>query len=147
MGDESTASWLRVSELIGLKWSDIDFDRLEINLSRGIVDGVVGTMKTEASRKPIPLDSGWPRFCSSQFRHAPKSKWGGCQGRSGVSASRKQSHHTGHVHASGHSCKTTGSGEGCEDDSANNRDFSDRSGRMKRLFLFVPSLFRVGVCN
>ena len=30
----------------------------EINLSRGIVDGVVGTMKTEASRKPIPLDSG-----------------------------------------------------------------------------------------
>jgi integrase len=47
-----------VSELIGLKWSDIDFHKLEINLSRGIVDGVVGTMKTEASRKPIPLDSG-----------------------------------------------------------------------------------------
>jgi integrase len=54
----AAATGLRVSELIGLKWSDIDFDKLEINLSRGIVDGVVGTMKTEASRKPIPLDSG-----------------------------------------------------------------------------------------
>jgi integrase len=54
----ASATGLRVSELIGLKWSDIDFDKLEINLSRGIVDGVVGTMKTEASRKPIPLDSG-----------------------------------------------------------------------------------------
>src|SRR5262249_18996863 len=54
----AAATGLRVSELIGLKWGDIDFDKLEINLSRGVVDGVVGTMKTEASRKPIPLDSG-----------------------------------------------------------------------------------------
>ncbi|MGE5055994.1 MAG: tyrosine-type recombinase/integrase, partial [Acidobacteriota bacterium] len=54
----AAATGLRVSELIGLKWGDIDFDKLEINLSRGVVDGVVGTMKTEASRKPIPLDLG-----------------------------------------------------------------------------------------
>jgi integrase len=53
----AASTGLRVSELIGLKWGDFDFDRLEINLSRGVVDGVVGTMKTEASRKPIPLDS------------------------------------------------------------------------------------------
>jgi integrase len=52
------ATGLRVSELVGLKWSDIDFDKLEINLRRGVVDGFVGPMKTEASRKPIPLDSG-----------------------------------------------------------------------------------------
>jgi len=49
---------LRVSELLGLKWSDIHFDTLEIHLSRAIVDGVVGEMKTEASRKPLALDSG-----------------------------------------------------------------------------------------
>jgi len=49
---------LRVSELLGLKWQDISFDVLEIHLSRAIVDGVVGDMKTEASRKPVPLDSG-----------------------------------------------------------------------------------------
>jgi integrase len=48
---------LRVSELLGLKWQDISFDTLEIHLSRAIVDGVVGEMKTEASRKPLALDS------------------------------------------------------------------------------------------
>ena len=48
---------LRVSELLGLKWKDICFDTLEIHLSRAIVDGVVGEMKTEASRKPLALDS------------------------------------------------------------------------------------------
>jgi integrase len=48
---------LRVSELLGLKWQDISFDTLEIHLSRAIVDGVVGDMKTEASRKPLALDS------------------------------------------------------------------------------------------
>jgi integrase len=48
---------LRVSELLGLKWKDISFDMLEIHLSRAIVDGVVGDMKTEASRKPLALDS------------------------------------------------------------------------------------------
>jgi integrase len=48
---------LRVSELLGLKWRDINFDTLEIHLVRAIVNGVVGDMKTEASRKPVPLDS------------------------------------------------------------------------------------------
>ena len=54
----AASTGLRISEIIGLKWSDLDFDTLEIRLSRGVVDGVVGIMKTEASRKPIPLDSG-----------------------------------------------------------------------------------------
>jgi integrase len=49
---------LRVSEMLGLTWKDINIDVLEIQLSRPIVDGVVGDMKTEASRKPVPLDSG-----------------------------------------------------------------------------------------
>lgn|SRR5579864_2112533 len=48
---------LRVSELLALKWHDISFEAQEIRLSRAIVDGVVGGMKTEASRKPIPLPS------------------------------------------------------------------------------------------
>jgi len=46
-----------VSELLGLKWRDINFDTLEIHLVRAIVNGVVGDMKTEASRKPVPLGS------------------------------------------------------------------------------------------
>ena len=49
---------LRVSELLGLKWGDVDFTRGEIRLSRGIVRQHVGQMKTEASQKPVPMDSG-----------------------------------------------------------------------------------------
>lgn len=52
----ASCTGLRVSELIGLKWSDVDFDSLQVNLSRSVVCQVVGTMKTEASRKPLPLD-------------------------------------------------------------------------------------------
>ena len=52
---------LRVSEILGMKWRDVIFGLLfgllEIHLSRAIVDGEVGDMKTEASRKPVPLDS------------------------------------------------------------------------------------------
>jgi integrase len=47
----------RVSELLALKWADINFSAGEINLSRGIVRQHVGEMKTEASRKPVPLDT------------------------------------------------------------------------------------------
>ena len=49
---------LRVSELLALKWADVDFVTGEICLSRGIVRQRIGTMKTEASSKPLPLDGG-----------------------------------------------------------------------------------------
>jgi integrase len=47
---------LRVSELLGLRWQDIKFGTGEIALTRAIVQQVVGTMKTEASQKPLPMD-------------------------------------------------------------------------------------------
>ncbi len=47
---------LRVSELLALQWRDISFDTNEITLSRAVVHQVVGSLKTEASKKPIPLD-------------------------------------------------------------------------------------------
>lgn len=46
---------LRVSELLALKWSDVDFDDLQISLNRAIVHQVIGELKTEASRKPVPI--------------------------------------------------------------------------------------------
>jgi integrase len=49
---------LRVSELLALRWSDCHFTAGEIHLSRGVVRQHIGTMKTEASRKPIPMADG-----------------------------------------------------------------------------------------
>jgi len=61
---------LRVSELRGLKWADVDFTTGEILLSRGVVRRFVGDMKTEASRKPVPMDAKladvlahWRKIC------------------------------------------------------------------------------------
>ena len=47
---------LRMSELFGLKWKDVDFDAYEISVVRSIVMQVTGPCKIEASQKPIPLD-------------------------------------------------------------------------------------------
>jgi integrase len=49
---------LRVSELLALRWQDCDFAAGEIHLTRGIVRQRETMMKTEASRKPVPLVVG-----------------------------------------------------------------------------------------
>jgi integrase len=46
---------LRISELRGLKWSDLDVLGGTLNLSRGIVNREMTKLKTAASRKPVPL--------------------------------------------------------------------------------------------
>jgi len=48
---------LRVSELLALRWRDVDFDNLELQVTRAIWHQIVGDCKTEASAKPVPLDS------------------------------------------------------------------------------------------
>jgi len=50
----AVATGLRVSELLALKWSDVDFAAQIIKPSRGIVGQVVGGLKTEESAKPVP---------------------------------------------------------------------------------------------
>jgi len=52
----TAATGLRVSEALGLKWSDVDFGAGVINLGRAVVHQHVGEMKTEASQKPVPMD-------------------------------------------------------------------------------------------
>jgi integrase len=46
---------LRVSELLALKWSDVDWLNGEIPIQRAVVMQNVGDVKTEASQKPLPL--------------------------------------------------------------------------------------------
>jgi integrase len=48
---------LRVGELLGLKWEDIDFENLELRLTRDVVKQRIERCKTEASRKPVPIDA------------------------------------------------------------------------------------------
>ena len=49
------SSGLRRSELFALKWSDLDFCNLQIDIQRSIFQGVIGNCKTEASRRSVPL--------------------------------------------------------------------------------------------
>ncbi len=49
-------SGLRRGELIGLQWADIDFVKKQMNVFRSVVEMVEGNVKTEASRKAVPLD-------------------------------------------------------------------------------------------
>ena len=51
------ATGLRVSELLALRWSDVNFENLELSVTRSIWHHVVGNCKTEASAKPVPIDS------------------------------------------------------------------------------------------
>jgi len=60
---------LRTSELFGLKWTDIDFIKNEIRVTRSIVLQVVGPCKTEASQKPVPLDPLLARTLRSWRAH------------------------------------------------------------------------------
>jgi len=48
---------LRVSELLALRWDDIDFTNLEIRVTESIRHQVLGVCKTEASAKPVPMDA------------------------------------------------------------------------------------------
>jgi len=48
--------------LAGLKWQDIDFENMQIDVNRSVVSQVVGRCKTEASQKPVPMDD-----CTAQL--------------------------------------------------------------------------------
>jgi integrase len=47
---------LRRGELAGIKWEDVNFEKLSIDVMRSVVDQQVGDTKTEVSRKPVPID-------------------------------------------------------------------------------------------
>jgi integrase len=64
------ATGLRVSELLALKWDDVDFKNLEIRVTESIWHQVLGVCKTEGSARPVPMDSymaddlqQWRRIC------------------------------------------------------------------------------------
>jgi integrase len=46
---------IRRSELRGLRWADVDFEGLKLSLRRGLFRKKETSMKTKASRKPVPI--------------------------------------------------------------------------------------------
>jgi len=56
MGIICATTGLRISEVLGLKWSDLDGSKLQMKVARSVVHGRVGNCKTEVSRQPVPLD-------------------------------------------------------------------------------------------
>ncbi len=55
---------LRRGELSGLRWEDISFEEKILTPKRSIVKQRIGKVKTEASKKSIPLDECWWRSFS-----------------------------------------------------------------------------------
>jgi len=47
---------LRVSEILGLKWQDIDWEGLRLAVRQAYVYGQEGELKTKASQRWMPLD-------------------------------------------------------------------------------------------
>ncbi len=61
---------LRVSEIVGLKWSDFDLGELTLLVQRSRVHGKDGDVKTEYSRDRVPLD---PALVQVLVQH--RSRW------------------------------------------------------------------------
>jgi integrase len=57
---------LRVSEILGLKWGDFDWNNLIVTVQRGFVLGVEDQVKTLYSEKQMPLD---PALAEILFRY------------------------------------------------------------------------------
>jgi len=60
-------SGMRSGEMIGLKWSDIDFSKLEISIKRSRKMGVDGKTKTQSSKRTIDILDTLLPYLESQF--------------------------------------------------------------------------------
>jgi integrase len=64
---------LRISEVLGLKWSDFDWDRRQLQIHRSWVCGRVDQPKTESSKRPIPVDLALERILREHRSRLPQS--------------------------------------------------------------------------
>jgi integrase len=51
----AASTGLRISEVRGLQWQDLDVAKGVLNLKRGVVKNNVTELKTKASRRPVPI--------------------------------------------------------------------------------------------
>jgi integrase len=67
---------LRVSEILTLKWSDVDFENLTMRVTRKIVNGRVNRLKTEYSEDDLPMDPDFGTHLLAWRRQCPPSPEG-----------------------------------------------------------------------
>lgn len=48
---------MRISEVLALRWEDINFEKLEISICRSFVEGYIDATKSEESQTKLPIDN------------------------------------------------------------------------------------------
>jgi integrase len=68
---------LRVNEVLALKWTDLNFENLSLQVLRGVVHGRVSRLKTEYSEDELPLDPAFVSVLLDWNEKCPESegKW------------------------------------------------------------------------
>jgi integrase len=61
---------LRICEILGLRWGDVNWENLTVLVQRSVVCGKVYETKTEASCKPMPVDPSLAEALLEQRRRA-----------------------------------------------------------------------------
>jgi len=75
---------LRVSELLGLRWDDFDFENRTVKIQRSVVHGKANKTKTEGSTQTLPLHDNLIEVLRSwKMRETFKSRWVFCSERTG----------------------------------------------------------------
>ncbi len=65
---------LRKSELFGLQWQDVDFDKGIVHVRRSIVEQIVGNTKTAGSNRPLPLNTELSKALEQWKLNTPYTK-------------------------------------------------------------------------
>lgn len=65
---------LRVCELMGLRWGDLDFENLAVKIQRSFVEGHIYATKNEASAAELPLD---PNLADLLLNHKRQASFSG----------------------------------------------------------------------
>jgi len=64
----------RIGEALGLRWSDIDWKKLKINIRRDWVDGELGRPKSRASKAPVEMHETLAALLQAWRQQTPYSK-------------------------------------------------------------------------
>jgi integrase len=62
---------LRVGEILGLRWSDVDFEKRHLRIERAVYRGYIGSPKTQGSKRSLPIPECLLAALASHYRRSP----------------------------------------------------------------------------